>query len=260
MYRKVRCIKGDEGFFTATDHPVVEEVAITLNVNGRTMMTAMASPDLVEEFIVGFLYTEQIIKSVDEIESLKQEKNTVGVLTKNPFKAIGTKKIILSGCGGSSSFLDAKRLPHISSELTVTAEMIAEGMKKVMNSELHRLTGGVHVIGLMTRENTIRIAEDIGRHNALDKVIGFALTNGVDLGQTFVVSSGRISSEMVRKCLVANIPLIVSRGATTALAIDLAETTGLCIVGFARGGKMNIYTHPERIEGASVISPATSIE
>ncbi|MDD1671518.1 MAG: formate dehydrogenase accessory sulfurtransferase FdhD [Methanomicrobiales archaeon] len=260
MYREVRCIKVDEGSFTATDHAVVEEVAITLTVNGRTMMTAMASPDMVEEFIVGFLYTEQIIKSIDEIESIKREKNTVGVLTKNPFKVIGTKKIILSGCGGSSSFLDTRKLPHIASELAVTQDMIVQGLKQVMNSSLHRLTGGVHVIGLMTRNNPVRIAEDIGRHNALDKVIGFALKKGVDLSETFVVSSGRISSEMVRKCLVANIPIIVSRGATTTLAVDIAETTGLCIVGFARGGKMNIYTHPERIEGASATYAKTPNE
>jgi FdhD protein len=251
MYREFPCTRGDATGFTAGTHAVVEEIPLSLNLNGRNVMTAMMSPVMIEEFIAGFLFTEQIIKSADEIESIRREKNTVSVLTKNPFKVVGGKKIILSGCGGSSSFIDAKKLPVIDSPLTLTAETITRGMHQVMDSELHRMTGGLHIVGLMNCEGPIRVAEDIGRHNAFDKVIGHALQSGVDLSQTFVISSGRISSEMVRKCLVANIPVIISRGATTSLAVEIAEKTGLCVIGFVRGGKMNIYSHPERIEGAA---------
>jgi FdhD protein len=181
----------------------------TLWVNGRNILTAMVSPAYLDDFTIGFLFTEQIIKSIDEIESMKVDKSAVSVMTKNPFKIVGPKKIILSGCGGSSSFLDTKRLPQITSSFTVSIEMIAQAVKQVMDSDLHKLTGGVHVIGLMNRNGKVCIIEDIGRHNAFDKVIGFALRNQVDLSQSYVVSSGRISSEMVRKCLVANIPLIM---------------------------------------------------
>jgi FdhD protein len=90
-------------------------------------------------------------------------------------------------------------------------------------------------------------AFDIGRHNALDRVAGQALLRGIDLGQAYVLSSGRISSEMVRKCLVAGIPLIASRGATTTLAVSLAEKNGLTVIGFVRAGGMNIYTNPHRV-------------
>jgi FdhD protein len=89
--------------------------------------------------------------------------------------------------------------------------------------------------------------EDIGRHNALDKVIGYGLKHGVDFSRTIVTCSGRLSSEMVRKCLIANIPIIASRGATTTLAISMGEQSGLTIIGFVRGPKMNIYTGVERI-------------
>jgi FdhD protein len=119
-----------------------------------------------------------------------------------------------------------------------------------MDSELHRMTGGIHVVGLIGPQDEVHIAEDIGRHNALDRAIGFALRNSIVLSRSFVVSSGRISSEMVRKCLVANIPVIVSRGATTSLSIDIARKTGLTVIGFVRAGRMNIYSCPERIEGA----------
>jgi FdhD protein len=94
------------------------------------------------------------------------------------------------------------------------------------------------------------IAEDIGRHNALDRIIGYGLLNNVSFSRTFVVSSGRVSSEMARKCLIAGIPLIASRTATTSLAVEMAEKTGLTIIGFVRSDQMNIYTHPERVRGA----------
>lgn len=249
VYHRIPCTKVDGSTYIATTHVVVEEVPMSLTVNGRNILTAMVSPASLEDFTIGFLFTEQIIKSIDEIESMKVEKSAVSVMTKNPFKIVGPKKIILSGCGGSSSFLDTKRLPQITSSFTATTEMIVQAVKQVMDSDLHKLTGGVHVIGLMNKDGKVCIMEDIGRHNALDKVIGFALRNQVDLSKSFIVSSGRISSEMVRKCLVANIPLIVSRGATTSLAVEIAEKTNLCIVGFARGKKMNIYTNLERIEG-----------
>ena len=111
-------------------------------------------------------------------------------------------------------------------------------------------TGGIHIVALLDGSKILSVSEDIGRHNALDRVIGHALRNKMDLAHTYVIVSGRISSEMVRKCLIANIPVIVSRGATTTLAVEIAEKTGLTVAGFARGGKMNIYSHRERITGS----------
>ncbi|WP_370575567.1 formate dehydrogenase accessory sulfurtransferase FdhD, partial [Methanomethylovorans sp.] len=102
----------------------------------------------------------------------------------------------------------------------------------------------------------IKVIEDIGRHNALDRAIGYALEQDIDLSGTYVICSGRISSEMVRKCLVANIPLIVSRGATTTLAVDIAKARGLTVVGFVRGKKMNIYSRADRI---SKVSPSDAL-
>ncbi|MBS1194441.1 MAG: formate dehydrogenase family accessory protein FdhD [Methanomicrobia archaeon] len=120
-------------------------------------------------------------------------------------------------------------------------------MKGVLDSEIHRLTGGVHVVGLASDRGVLCVREDIGRHNAMDRAIGYGLTEGIDLARTFVVSSGRISSEMARKCLVAGIPIVVSRSATTVLAVELAEKNGLTICAFARGSRMNVYTHTHRI-------------
>ena len=227
----------------------MEETPFALFVNGRHTMTAMMSPMDLEDFVLGFLFTEQVIKSANEIESIRVEKNRISVITKNLFKVIGQKKTILSGCGGSASYIDAEKLPKIQSDFTIPGATITNLLKSAFSSELHKITGGTHVVALADSEKILALSEDIGRHNALDRVIGFGLRTGIDFSQTFVIASGRISSEMARKCLIANIPVIVSRGATTTLAVDIAEKAGLTIVGFARGTKMNVYTHPFRITG-----------
>ncbi len=250
MFKRLPCIKVD-GEKTRTDlHEVIEEVPLALFVNGRHAMTAMMSPVQLEDFVTGYLFTEQIIKGVDEIESIKIDKNRMSVITKNLFKVLGPKKTSLSGCGGSTSFIDTGKLPSIKSDYSISTVNIWISIKAVLNSELHITTGGIHIVALLDRENVLAVSEDIGRHNALDRVIGHALKSNIDLSKTYVIVSGRISSEMVRKCLIANIPIIVSRGATTTLAVEIAEKTGLTVVGFARGGKMVIYTHTHRITGS----------
>jgi FdhD protein len=248
MYRKIPCIRIESDGSEEILHEVVEEIPYALFVNGRHMMTAMMSPNDIEDFVTGLLFTEQVIKRADEIESIKVDKNRISVITTNLFKVIGPKKTILSGCGGSASYIDPEKLPKIHSDFSISTSFIAEMIKTTLTTELHKVTGGIHVVALVGAHHIITLSEDIGRHNALDRVIGHALRNGIDLSHTFIIVSGRISSEMARKCLIANIPIIVSRGATTTLAIEIAEKNGLTIVGFVRGVKMNIYTHRDRIK------------
>jgi FdhD protein len=247
MYRSLPCTRVDGETVEEGVHEVVEEIPIALFINGRHAMTAMMSPVNLEDFVTGYMFTEQIVKNINEIESIKIEKNRISVITKNLFKVLGPKKTILSGCGGSTSFIDVEKLPRIHSDFSISAATISTALRSVLDSEIHRTTGGFHMVVLLDSQRVISVAEDIGRHNAVDRIIGHALRNGVDLSQTFVISSGRISSEMVRKCLTANIPIIVSRSATTTLSVEIANKTGLTVIGFARGGKLNIYSHPERI-------------
>lgn len=250
MYRSLPCLRVDGDLFEHGVHEVVEEIPVALFINGRHSMTAMMSPVNLEDFVTGYLYTEQIVKNIDEIESIRIEKNRISVITKNLFKVLGPKKTILSGCGGSTSFIDVEKLPKIHSDFSISAAAITTALRSVLDSEIHRTTGGFHMVVLLDSECVISVAEDIGRHNAVDRIIGHALRNGIDLSKTYVISSGRISSEMVRKCLTANIPIIISRSATTTLSVDIANKTGLTVIGFARGGKLNIYSHPERITGS----------
>ena len=250
MFQRLPCIKVDGENARPGLHEVIVEVPLALFVNGRHAMTAMMSPVQLEDFVTGYLFTEQIVKSVDEIESIRIEKNRMSVITKNLFKVLGPKKTILSGCGGSTSYIDTEKLPKIASDYTIGTTDIWTSVKAVLNSELHMTTGGIHIVALLDRQKILAVSEDIGRHNALDRVIGYALRNTIDLSETYVIVSGRISSEMVRKCLIAGIPIIVSRGATTTLAVMTAEKNGLTVVGFARSSKMVVYTHAHRITGA----------
>ena len=256
MYHELPCSKFEDGTFTPVLHPVVDEVPVSVIVNGRTAATMMTSPVMLKELAVGFLLTEGVIRHLDEIEAMAERENAVEVITRNPQKFLFSKKSVLSGCGGTTSFLDTRRLPRVASDLVVAPETIIASVKELLNSPLHRLTGGVHGVGLVRADGTVaNFVEDIGRHNALDRVIGYAALNGVATGECFAVCTGRISSEMARKCLRAGIPLIVSRGATTTLAVGLAEKGGLAIVGFVRAGRMNLYTHPERVAGAPAAAP-----
>ncbi|RZN41115.1 MAG: formate dehydrogenase accessory sulfurtransferase FdhD [Methanophagales archaeon ANME-1-THS] len=252
MHKEQDCLKFREGKFVATTHEVIKEEPLSISINGRHFVTAMISPQMKKEFVIGHLFSEGVIKSSKEIESLQLGDDTANVIVAHPLKAVAARKIILTGCGTGSSFLDDSKLPKIHATMTVGVEDILSGVKSLLDhSELHRITGGVHVVGLFERYAqgyvAVSMVEDVGRHNALDKVIGYGLTRGIAFEKTFIVSTGRISSEMALKCAVANIPVIASRGATTSLAIEVAVKTGLCIIGFVRGDKMNVYTNPERI-------------
>ena len=149
MYRKLPCIKVDGDTFGNVLHEVVEEVPVALFVNGRHAMTAMMSPVQLEDFVTGYLFTEQIIKDVDEIESIRIEKNRISVITKNLFKVLGPKKTILSGCGGSVSYIDAEKLPKIKSDFVISTEKINESVRDALSSDLHKTTGGIHVVALL---------------------------------------------------------------------------------------------------------------
>lgn len=248
MLKNFKCRKLDGDEVEETTCRVVEEVPLSIFINGRHFATAMISPEKRMEFVVGHLYSERIVSGRGEIESLEIEGNVARAIVTNPMRAIVPRKPIVSGCGGIASFLNESKLPEIKSDLVIGKEQAQEAMKAISQSETHVATGGVHSVGLFDETKAVSIIEDIGRHNALDKAIGHALAEDVNFGRTFVACTGRISSDMALKCSTAGIPIIVSRGATTSLAISIAERTNLCIVAFLRGKRLSVYANGERFE------------
>ncbi|HIH36837.1 MAG TPA: formate dehydrogenase accessory sulfurtransferase FdhD [Methanocellales archaeon] len=239
----------DGGLKTKLEEEIAKEVALAIFVNGRQFSTAMMSPQMKKEFVLGHLLSEGVIEGLEDVESLKIREDIAKVITKNPIKVFAAKKVIVSGCGGSSGFLDESKLPKVDSKLKLDKKVLFEGIKKILTSDLHKRTGGTHTCAIIEVSKTERsfISEDIGRHNALDKIIGHALLKKYHLPDTFVVCTGRISSEMVLKCSIAKIPIIASRGAVTSLAVEIANKTGLTVIGFVRGQRMNIYSNEQRI-------------
>ena len=240
MFREINCITigGEEAV-----RKVIEETPVAVFVNGRHLTTVILSPVGFQEFITGYLYTEEIARTVDDIESIRVEDNRISVLTKNPFRRGSVKKTILSGCGGSVSYIDTQRLPSIDSDLTVILADIQAALSALPASS------PLEVVALVDGSFVAACAEDLDRHNALDRVIGHGLRNGLEFSRMITLSTGQVTSEMVRKCLVANIPVLVSTDLPTALAVDVAKEAGLCLVGSAGTPDMAVFTHPERISG-----------
>jgi FdhD protein len=142
----------------------VEELPLSIFINGRHFVTAMISPQMVREFVIGYLFSEKVIEDIKEIESLQIEKNIAKVIINNPLKVLSVKKLIVSGCGGGSSFLDELKLPKISSNLKIEVSDIFSGLKSFLNYDLHRITGGVHTVGLFHKKAVICISEDLLLH------------------------------------------------------------------------------------------------
>jgi FdhD protein len=248
MIKEYSCLKLDGSDAREESCPVVEEVPLSIFINGRHFATAMTSPQMRKEFVFGHLFAERIIAGPQEVESLEIEGNVARAIIANPIRAIVPRRPIVSGCGGIASFLDESKLPEIRSGLSISRTQAQQAMAAISLSETHIATGGVHSVGLFAEDGPITIIEDIGRHNALDKALGFALLQRPkqDFGRAFLACTGRVSSDMALKCSVAGIPVVVSRGATTSLAISIAERTGLCIIGFLRGKRLSVYTCRER--------------
>ncbi|MFH1874083.1 MAG: formate dehydrogenase accessory sulfurtransferase FdhD [Pseudomonadota bacterium] len=235
---------------------IVSEVPIQIILNGTELATILASPDQLKELGLGFLFTEGFIDSLSEIEKFEQKQNSLYfTIAADKFsQKEKIQKYITSGCGRGASFAIAlkslkQKKNSRSAKTSISADQISELMKEFQKkSEVFLTTGGVHSAALTSAKEILFFTEDIGRHNAVDRAIGLALTNQVKLTDKFLLTSGRISSEIVRKVAEADIPVLISRSAPTDRALEFAQELQVTTIGFARGQKMNIYTHPERIK------------
>jgi FdhD protein len=242
MMRRVPTIRIDGKERKESAREIAEEVPVAIVVNGRHAATAAVSPGRLEDLVVGYLFTEEIIRDADDIESIRVEENRISVLTKNLFKITGQKKTVLSGCGGAVSYIDTAKLPSIESGFSLPADTIRSAANTLLQEG-----DTIATVALAGAGGVIDSARDIDSHNALDRVIGAALRAHVAFSAMFVVTSGCITSEMVRKCLVAGVTILASERRPSALAVEIAGNTGLCLIGSLDTSGMEVYTHEERV-------------
>ncbi|HHV39435.1 MAG TPA: formate dehydrogenase accessory sulfurtransferase FdhD [Tepidimicrobium sp.] len=231
---------------------VIVEYPFTIFVNDEELITLLCSPSSLKYLAIGFIFSEGLIDSYSDIGDIRiDEKQGIAYIYADRLNKLSEefrrKRTITSGCGKGTIFynvVDSFKSRRIENPIPVKIAKIKELVKEFSRrSELFLNTGGTHSCALCDNDEIIIFKEDIGRHNALDKVFGEALLEGVDTQDKIVLSSGRISSEMLIKAAKRQVPIVVSRAAPTSLSVEIAEKLGITLIGFARGERMNLYTN-----------------
>ncbi len=244
-----------EGSLHSVIDPVVIETHLNILVNDVEFATLVSSPEAYQELAVGYLLSEGILNHYDDLReiSCNEAQRVVKIYTAEPVSLQQNACYRqVNSCAGRGRYglqTDSDGISASLNNVSFSPDQIL-GMLQIMENRGYtfRLTGGTHSAGLGYQGELLVSYEDIGRHNAVDKVFGYAFLHRIPLEDKCLVLSGRIASEILLKAARRNIPLVLSRSAATGLTVDLAEEMGITVVGFARGERFNIYCHGERIK------------
>jgi FdhD protein len=229
---------------------IVREQPLTVYVNGQKFITLLSTPRKLDALVVGYLWLEKIIGSIDEIRRLAVfEVDGRAEIDLVHEVELPQERILTSGCGGGITFrIDPRVIPRIESSLRVEPSRLFERMKELYQLAVgYRASRGIHGAALADSERLLFMAEDVGRHNAVDKVCGEALLQGVDTRDRVLLSTGRVSSEMLLKGARMGTPVVVSRTSPTEMAISIAEQLGVTVVGYLRHDAFNVYAGGEHL-------------
>jgi FdhD protein len=230
---------------------IVKEHRLQIRLDDRDFVQAVLSPTPMEEFVLGFLRTRGLIKGLQDIAAIHIDGTTASVVRSPDLHETIPDLTLLESTGSrnidrESAFRLATRVSP--SGLRVSPRVLADGMGKLAEMPIYKKTGGAHCAILFCPPGEpLCAAEDIGRHNAVDKTIGGGMLKAADFSRCWLAVSGRLPSDMVMKAVIVGIPLIASVSAPTSDGIEMGERFGLTVVGFVRKGKLNCYCHPERI-------------
>jgi FdhD protein len=248
-------IRFDRDSATKIEKSTAREYPLTIMFNGCQLVTMLCSPDSLQDLAVGFLSSEGFLRSKDEIQTITvdQVRGVVRLQTidgREVSQETLSKRLISTGCGRGAAFYSATDVDNtvIASKTSITTqEILSLALTFQHASPVYQETHGVHSAALCRGINILVHAEDIGRHNAVDKVFGQCLLKGISTDDCLLITSGRISSEIAHKTVKKGIPILVSISAPTTLAVQIAEKMGITLVASVRGGKMDVYTNSWRI-------------
>jgi FdhD protein len=248
-----------EGLALPGERVLAEEVAVALSYDGAAHAVLMATPADLEDFALGFSFTEGIIGRPDEIAELTVLPTAEGIVLRmwltgersDAFVARRRRFVGPAGCGmcGLESLAEANRaIPHARDDLNVSRRQIEAAVAALSQQQvLNAQTRSVHAAAFWQPDCDLVLREDVGRHNALDKLAGALLRHGRSPAAGIVVLSSRISIELVQKAGMIGAPVVVGVSAPTALAVRAADATGITLIGIARDDGFEVFTHPERI-------------
>ncbi len=241
---------------SSIEDTVAREFPLTIILNNQELVTLLCSPTNLKYLAIGFLFSEGLLKSKDEIKKIivDDRRGVVRVETEEAVelaREVLFKRLITSGCGRGASFYstpDAQSQVKVESRIEIsTLEVFTLVSEFQHRSQVYRATGGVHSAALCDTNHILVFSEDIGRHNAIDKIFGECILKNISTDSRIIITSGRISSEILLKVAKRNIPMIISKSAPTDLGVKLADDLGVTLIGFVRGKRMNVYTNGWRI-------------
>jgi FdhD protein len=223
---------------------VVREQPLTIHVNGEKFLTLLCSPMMLDALVVGYLWMEKVIGSLDEIAHVEVSAvdGRAEVTLTHPV-TLPTERILTSGCGGGITFrIDHRLFPRLDSPLRVRPGDLGDGMKQLFDAATqYKRSRGIHGAALSDGSRLLVVAEDVGRHNAVDKIKGQALLDGISTTDRILLSTGRISSEMLLKAARMGVPVVASRTSPTEMAVALAEQLNVTVCGYVRPDGLNLY-------------------
>jgi FdhD protein len=234
---------------------VVREQPLSVYVNGEKFLTLLCSPMMLEALVAGYLWMEKVITDIAEITELQiSPVDGRAEVTLSHAVMLPTERILTSGCGGGITFrIDHRLFPRIDSPLRVRPAELGGRMKDLFGAAVHyQRSRGIHGAALADRDRLLLVAEDVGRHNAIDKLKGEALLRGIPTEDRVLLSTGRISSEMLLKAARMGVPVVASRTSPTEMAVALAEQLGVTVCGYVRADGLNVYTGDAVLLGAAV--------
>jgi FdhD protein len=246
-----------KGTIAVSTDSVATEQPLTLFINDRELFTILCSPGEIEELALGYLFSEGLVRSATDIRNMVPDtaRGQVFVRLRDDvtfdWETFSRQRTISSGCARGLTLtrrLEESGIPPVKARFDIGFDELTALMSHFLQlSEHHHQTGCIHVAALVGATSIKIFREDIGRHNAIDKVIGAAMAQHLPIEQSALLVSGRISSEMILKGARAGIPLVATRAAATDAAIGIADKLGITLAGFVRAHRINIYSHPWRI-------------
>jgi FdhD protein len=243
----VQFVRFEDGRAGPSEGGVVREALVRLHVNGRELARLMCTPEQLDDLALGFLRSEGLIRELADVRLVVvcPSRTCVDVWLKDANLELPGQPVLTSGCGGGITFADLEAAGEpVRSGLRVRAREIGRLMTELLAGQEAR---GIHRAGLADTERLLAAAEDVGRHNTLDKIWGYCLKEGIKTQDRILLTTGRISSEMMGKAARMGVPFVVSRTSPTSLSVALAEAWNITLIGYARRTSMNVYSGQERV-------------